>query len=201
MSQKSENSSNGNSFQLTGGDGGSLEMPRLKGTIGPDVVDIRRLYSELGCFTYDPGFVATASCSSELTYIDGEEGILLHRGYPIQQLAENSTFPEVAYLLLNGELPSAKELADFEDDLKRYSMIHDQLTRLFSGFRRDAHPMAIMVGVVGALSAFYHDSLDINDPQHRMVASYRLIAKMPTIAAMAYKYSIGQSRSCTRVTR
>ena len=192
MAQKSESPTNGNDFLLSSGGGDSLDLPRLQGTIGPDVVDIRRLYSDLGCFTYDPGFVATASCASRLTYIDGEEGILLHRGYPIQQLAENSTFPEVAFLLLNGELPGAQELSDFENALKRYSMIHDQLTRLFSGFRRDAHPMAIMVGVVGALSAFYHDSLDIDDPRHRMVASYRLIAKMPTIAAMAYKYSIGQ---------
>ncbi|MCE2493693.1 MAG: citrate (Si)-synthase [Alphaproteobacteria bacterium] len=192
MAQKSESPTNDDDFLLTSGDTASLDLPRLKGTIGPDVIDIRRLYSDLGCFTYDPGFVATASCSSELTYIDGEEGVLLHRGYPIQQLAENSTFTEVAFLLLNGELPNATELSDFESDLKHHSMIHDQLIRLFSGFRRDAHPMAIMVGVVGALSAFYHDSLDINDPQHRMVASYRLIAKMPTIAAMAYKYSIGQ---------
>ena len=192
MAQNSENSTNQDNFQLTSGGDSSLDLPRLKGTIGSDVVDIRRLYSELGCFTYDPGFVATASCSSELTYIDGEQGILLHRGYPIQQLAANSTFTEVAYLLLNGELPNSSELSNFEGQLSNYSMIHDQLTRLFSGFRRDAHPMAIMVGVVGALSAFYHDSLDINDPQHRMVASYRLIAKMPTIAAMAYKYSIGQ---------
>ncbi len=192
MARKLESPTNGNDFLLSSGGGDSLDLPRLQGTIGPDVVDIRRLYSDLGCFTYDPGFVATASCASRLTYIDGEEGILLHRGYPIQQLAENSTFPEVAFLLLNGELPSARELSDFENALKRYSMIHDQLTRLFSGFRRDAHPMAIMVGVVGALSAFYHDSLDIDDPRHRMVASYRLIAKMPTIAAMAYKYSIGQ---------
>lgn len=192
MARKLESPTNGNDFLLSSGGGDSLDLPRLQGTIGPDVVDIRRLYSDLGCFTYDPGFVATASCASRLTYIDGEAGILLHRGYPIQQLAENSTFPEVAFLLLNGELPSARELSDFENALKRYSMIHDQLTRLFSGFRRDAHPMAIMVGVVGALSAFYHDSLDIDDPRHRMVASYRLIAKMPTIAAMAYKYSIGQ---------
>ena len=192
MAQKSESPTNDDDFLLTSGDMASLNLPRLKGTIGPDVIDIRRLYSDLGCFTYDPGFVATASCSSELTYIDGEAGVLLHRGYPIQQLAENSTFTEVAFLLLNGELPNATELSDFESDLKHHSMIHDQLIRLFSGFRRDAHPMAIMVGVVGALSAFYHDSLDINDPQHRMVASYRLIAKMPTIAAMAYKYSIGQ---------
>ena len=192
MDRKSENPTNGDDFLLSSGGGDPLGLPRIQGTIGPDVVDIRRLYSDLGCFTYDPGFVATASCASRLTYIDGEKGILLHRGYPIQQLAENSTFTEVAYLLLNGELPSAGELADFESALKRYGMIHDQLTRLFSGFRRDAHPMAIMVGVVGALSAFYHDSLDIDDPHHRMVASYRLIAKMPTIAAMAYKYSIGQ---------
>lgn len=192
MAQKSEKPTNDNDFLLTSGDSESLVLPRLKGTIGPDVIDIRRLYAELGHFTYDPGFVATASCSSELTYIDGEEGILLHRGYPIQQLAEKSTFTEVSYLLLNGELPNTAELAKFEGQLKNYSMIHEQLTRLFNGFRRDAHPMAIMVGVVGALSAFYHDSLDINDPQHRMVASYRMIAKMPTIAAMAYKYSIGQ---------
>src|SRR6195952_5773004 len=143
-------------------------------------------------FTYDPGFTSTASCESALTYIDGDEGVLLHRGYPIGQLAEESSFMEVSYLLLNGELPSAKELSDFSYTISRHTMLHEQLATFYRGFRRDAHPMAVMCGVVGALSAFYHDSTDINDPHQRMIASHRLIAKMPTIAAMAYKYTIGQ---------
>ena len=164
----------------------------LDGTVGPEVVDIRKLYGETGMFTYDPGFTSTASCESAITYIDGEKGILLHRGYPIDQLAEQSTFMEVAYLLLHGELPTQDELDDFTYTISRHTMVHEQLATFYRGFRRDAHPMAIMCGVVGALSAFYHDSTDITDPEQRMIASHRLIAKMPTIAAMAYKYSLGQ---------
>ena len=162
------------------------------GTIGPDVIDIRKLYASTGAFTFDPGFMSTAACESGLTYIDGDEGVLLHRGYPIGQLAEQSSFMEVSYLLLNGELPSKDELATFSRTISRHTMLHEQLATFYRGFRRDAHPMAIMCGVVGALSAFYHDSTDIADPHQRMVASHRLIAKMPTIAAMAYKYSMGQ---------
>ncbi len=162
------------------------------GSLGPDVIDIRKLYANTGAFTFDPGFMSTASCESGLTFIDGDEGVLLHRGYPIGQLAEHSSFMEVAYLLLNGELPSQDELSGFTRTISRHTMIHEQLSTFYRGFRRDAHPMAIMCGVVGALSAFYHDSTDIADPHQRMVASHRLIAKMPTIAAMAYKYSIGQ---------
>ena len=172
--------------------GGEFEYPVLKGSVGPDVIDIRKLYGQTGLFTYDPGFTSTASCESALTYIDGDEGVLLHRGYPIGQLAENSSFMEVSYLLLNGELPSAKELADFSYTISRHTMLHEQLNSFYSGFRRDAHPMAVMCGVVGALSAFYHDSTDIADPEHRRISSHRLIAKMPTIAAAAYKYSVGQ---------
>ena len=164
----------------------------INGTMGPQVIDVRKLYANTGMFTYDPGFTSTASCDSGLTYIDGDEGVLLHRGYPIGQLAEQSSFMEVSYLLLNGELPSAKELDEFTRTITRHTMIHEQLTTFYRGFRRDAHPMAIMCGVVGALSAFYHDSTDINDPEQRRIASHRLIAKMPTIAAMAYKYSVGQ---------
>jgi len=162
------------------------------GTIGPDVIDIRKLYASTGAFTFDPGFMSTAACESGLTYIDGDEGVLLHRGYPIGQLAEQSSFMEVSYLLLNGELPSKDQLSTFSRTITRHTMLHEQLATFYRGFRRDAHPMAIMCGVVGALSAFYHDSTDIADPHQRMVASHRLIAKMPTIAAMAYKYSIGQ---------
>ncbi|MBD8677496.1 citrate synthase [Sphingomonas sp. CFBP 13720] len=162
------------------------------GTIGPDVIDIRKHYAQTGTFTYDPGFTSTASCDSALTYIDGDEGVLLHRGYPIGQLAEQSSFMEVAYLLLNGELPSGGELDKFSHTITRHTMLHEQLAGFYRGFRRDAHPMAVMCGVVGALSAFYHDSTDITDPHQRMIASHRLIAKMPTIAAMAYKYSVGQ---------
>ncbi|WP_432265025.1 citrate synthase [Croceicoccus esteveae] len=162
------------------------------GTLGPDVVDIRKLYANTGMFTYDPGFTSTASCDSALTFIDGEEGVLLHRGYPIGQLAEHSSFMEVSHLLLNGELPTREELDDFTYTITRHTMLHDQLRGFYQGFRRDAHPMAIMCGVVGALSAFYHDSTDISDPEHRKISSHRLIAKMPTIAAMAFKYSSGQ---------
>lgn len=169
-----------------------VESPVLKGTVGPDVVDIRKFYGQTGAFTYDPGFTSTASCESKLTYIDGDEGVLLHRGYAIGDLAEHSTFMEVAYLLLNGELPSGDELAKFDTTITRHTMLHEQLATFYRGFRRDAHPMAIMCGVVGALSAFYHDSTEIHDPHQRMIASHRLIAKMPTIAAMAYKYSVGQ---------
>nr|WP_144096791.1 citrate synthase [Croceicoccus sediminis] len=172
--------------------GGEYEFPVKSGTIGPDVVDIGKLYGKSGMFTYDPGFTSTASCDSGLTYIDGEEGVLLHRGYPIGQLAEESSFMEVAYLMLNGELPSKDEYDNFTYTISRHTMLHDQLRGFYQGFRRDAHPMAIMCGVVGALSAFYHDSTDIADPEHRKISSHRLIAKMPTIAAMAYKYSIGQ---------
>ncbi len=168
------------------------EFPVLEGSVGPDVVDIRKLYGTTGKFTYDPGYKSTASCESALTYIDGEEGVLLHRGYPIGQLAENSSFMEVAYLLLNGELPKQQELDDFDYTITRHTMVHDQLRQFYQGFRRDAHPMAIMCGVVGALSAFYHDSTDISDPEQRKIASHRLIAKMPTIAAMAFKYAVGQ---------
>src|SRR5271156_467226 len=171
--------------------GKSIDLPVLGGTIGPKVIDIRKLYGLTGHFTYDPGFMATAACRSSITYIDGDEGILMYRGYPIQELAEKSDFLEVAYLLLNGELPTAKEKAQFVHDITHHTMVHEQLTTFFRGFRRDAHPMAVMCGVVGALSAFYHDSTDINDPRQREIASHRLIAKMPTLAAMAYKYTIG----------
>ena len=172
--------------------GQALDFPVLQGSCGPDVVDIRKMYAQSGAFTFDPGFTSTASCESALTYIDGEEGVLLHRGYPIGQLAENSSFMEVSHLLLNGELPTQDELDDFTYTITRHTMLHDQLRQFYQGFRRDAHPMAIMCGVVGALSAFYHDSTDISDPDHRKISSHRLIAKMPTIAANAYKYSIGQ---------
>jgi citrate synthase len=177
--------------KLTIGDK-SLEYPVMSGSVGPDVIDIRKLYAQTGAFTYDPGFTSTASCDSAITYIDGDQGVLLHRGYPIGQLAEHSSFMEVSYLLLNGELPSADELASFSTTITRHTMLHEQLATFYRGFRRDAHPMAIMCGVVGALSAFYHDSTDITDPYQRMVASHRLIAKMPTIAAMAYQYSVGR---------
>ncbi len=172
--------------------GKDYEFPVLKATTGPDVIDIRKLYAQTDNFTFDPGFTSTASCESDLTFIDGGKGILLHGGYPIGQLAEHSTFMETSYLLLNGELPNKNELETFKATITNHTMLHEQLAKFFSGFRRDAHPMAIMCGVVGALSAFYHDSTDINDPEHRKISSHRLIAKMPTIAAMAYKYSIGQ---------
>ncbi|WP_164114721.1 citrate synthase [Sphingorhabdus sp. Alg239-R122] len=172
--------------------GNEYDMPVLSGSVGPDVVDIRKFYGQTGAFTYDPGFTSTASCESGLTYIDGGEGVLLHRGYPIGQLAEKSSFMEVAYLLLNGDLPDQDEMNDFNYTISRHTMLHEQLMKFYGGFRSDAHPMAIMCGVVGALSAFYHDSTDISDPEHRKISSHRLIAKMPTIAAAAYKYSIGQ---------
>ncbi|MYA88935.1 MAG: citrate (Si)-synthase, partial [Boseongicola sp. SB0662_bin_57] len=173
-------------------DGKEFELPMFSPTCGPDVIDIRGLYSDADVFTYDPGFTSTAACNSTITFIDGEEGILLHRGYPIDQLAEKSHFLEVCYLLLYGELPSADQLEDFEGRVTAHTMLHEQMVNFFRGFRRDAHPMAIMVGVVGAMSAFYHDSTDVNDPWQREVASIRLVAKMPTIAAWAFKYHIGQ---------
>ena len=173
-------------------DGKSIELPILSPTVGPEVIDIRKLYAQGDVFTYDPGFTSTAACDSAITYIDGDKGELLYRGYPIEQLAEKSHYLEVCYLLLNGELPTADELADFETRVTRHTMLHEQVHNFFRGFRRDSHPMATMVGVVGAMSAFYHDSLDITDPWQREVASMRLIAKLPTIAAMAYKYSVGQ---------
>ncbi|MEJ2417805.1 MAG: citrate synthase [Exilibacterium sp.] len=168
-----------------------IEMPVYTGTTGPEVVDVRALTGK-GYFTYDPGFVSTASCESKITYIDGTNGILLHRGYPIEQLAENSDYVETCYLLLNGELPTEKEKAAFVHLITNHTMVHESIADFFKGFRHDAHPMAIMCGVVGALSAFYHDSLDINNPEHRLVSAHRLIAKMPTLAAMCYKHHVGQ---------
>ena len=172
--------------------GSSVELPVIDGSVGPDVLDIRKLFGETGMFTFDPGSGATGSCNSGLTYIDGDKGVLLHRGYPIESLANQSDFLEVAYLLLEGELPNAEQKAEFDNAITRHTMVHEQLSIFYRGFRRDAHPMAIMCGVVGALSAFYHDSTDIQDPTQRTIASRRLIAKIPTLAAMAYKYSLGQ---------
>ena len=173
-------------------DGKTYELPVMSPTLGPSVIDIRKLYAQANVFTYDPGFTSTAACDSSITYIDGDAGELLHRGYPIDQLAANSHYLEVCFLLLYGNLPQATELESFENLVTNHTMIHEQMVHLFRGFRRDAHPMAIMTGVVGAMSAFYHDSTDINDPHQREVASIRLIAKMPTIAAMAFKYTVGQ---------
>ncbi|QJU58808.1 citrate (Si)-synthase [Sphingomonas sp. AP4-R1] len=173
-------------------DGKSFDYTVRSGSTGPDVVDIRKFYADTGAFTYDPGFTSTASCESKITYIDGDQGVLLHRGYPIDQLAEKSSFMEVSYLLLNGELPNQAELDKFTYTINRHTMVHEQIATFYRGFRRDAHPMAIMCGVVGALSAFYPDSTDIGDPEQRKIASHRLIAKIPTLAAMAYKYSVGQ---------
>ena len=173
-------------------DGGSIDFPVLSGSVGPDVVDIRALYGKTGVFTYDPGFLSTASCASTITYIDGDQGVLLYRGYPIEQLAVHCDFLEVCYLLLRGELPNQKQKDDFVAMVTKHTMVHDQINRFFTGFRRDAHPMAVLVGIVGALSAFYHDSLDISDQRHREVAAFRLIAKLPTLVAMAYKYNMGQ---------
>jgi citrate synthase len=170
----------------------TLEMPVYGGTIGPDVFDIRSLYAKTGMFTYDPGFMSTAACQSQITFIDGDQGILLYRGYPIEQLATHCDFLEVCHLLLYGELPNQQKKDKFVWTVTRHTMVHEQLARLFQGFRRDSHPMAVMVGVVGALSAFYHDSLDINNPEHRDISAFRLIAKLPTIVAMAYKYNMGQ---------
>ena len=173
-------------------DGKSVEFPVHSGTIGPDVVDIRSLYAKTGAFTFDPGFMSTGSCMSAITYIDGDKGELMYRGYPIEQLAEHCDFLEVCQLLLTGELPNAKAKDEFAETIANHTMVHEQLIRFYQGFRRDAHPMAVMVGVVGALSAFYHDAMDISDQHHRDISAYRLIAKMPTIVAMAYKYGIGQ---------
>ncbi|KAB8057239.1 citrate (Si)-synthase [Janthinobacterium sp. FT14W] len=170
----------------------SLEFPIYKGTVGPDVIDIRKLYAGSGKFTYDPGFMSTAACNSSITYIDGDKGELLYRGYPIEQLAVNADFMESCYLLLNGELPNAAQKAKFVDTVTKHTMVHEQMQFFFRGFRRDAHPMSVLVGTVGALASFYHDSLDINDPRHREVSAIRLIAKMPTLVAMTYKYSVGQ---------
>jgi citrate synthase len=170
----------------------SVEMPIYKGTVGPDVIDIRKLYGATGKFTYDPGFMSTASCNSSITYIDGDKGELQYRGYPIEQLAVNADFMETCYLLLNGELPNAAEKAKFVDTVTKHTMVHEQMQFFFRGFRRDAHPMSVLVGTVGALASFYHDSLDINDAKQREISAIRLIAKLPTLVAMAYKYSIGQ---------
>ncbi len=169
-----------------------IDMPIYKGTVGPDVIDIRKLYAQTGKFTYDPGFMSTAACNSSITYIDGDKGELLYRGYPIEQLAVNCDFLETCYLLLNGELPNAAENTKFSDTVTKHTMVHEQMQFFFRGFRRDAHPMSVLVGTVGALASFYHDSLDINDPHHREVSAIRLIAKMPTLVAMSYKYSMGQ---------
>ena len=188
-----ENTKENHTFTLTDNKTGeSYELPVLEGSVGPKAIDIRKLYGSTGYFAYDPGFTSTASCSSAITYIDGDQGILQHRGYDIDVLAEHSDYLDVCYLLLHGELPSAAQKNEFDEDITRHTMVHDQLASFFKGFRRNSHPMAIMVGVVGALAAFYHDSTDINDPIQRMTAAHRLIAKMPTIGAMAYKYSIGQ---------
>ena len=172
--------------------GNSVTLPVIDGTVGPDVLDVRKLYGQTGMFTFDPGYGATGSCMSGLTYIDGDEGVLLHRGYEIEELANKSNFLELAYLLLEGELPNAEQKSAFDEAITRHTMVHEQLSNFYRGFRRDAHPMAIMCGVVGAMSAFYHDSTDIHDPMQRMIASRRLIAKIPTLAAMAFKYSLGQ---------
>ena len=170
----------------------SVDFPVLGGTVGPEVIDVRSLYAKTGVFTYDPGFMSTASCRSNITYIDGDEGVLLYRGYPIEQLAETSSFLEVAYLILNGELPNKEELDGFVGIVMKHTMVHEQLSRFYSGFRRDAHPMAVLCGVIGALSAFYHDSIDIYDERSREISAFRLIAKLPTITAMTYKYTMGQ---------
>jgi citrate synthase len=170
----------------------SVDFPVLGGTIGPEVIDVRALYAKTGMFTYDPGYLSTASTRSKITYIDGDEGILLYRGYPIEQLAERCSFLEVAYLILNGELPTKQQLDEFVDIVMHHTMVHEQLSRFYTGFRRDAHPMAVLCGVIGALSAFYHDSIDINDPRSREISAFRLIAKLPTITAMTYKYNVGQ---------
>jgi citrate synthase len=184
--------SNHGKVTLANQDGSAVELELLDGTLGPSVIDIRKLYGDTGRFTYDPGYTSTASCSSKITYIDGEEGVLLHRGYPIEDLATKSDFLEVAYLIMFGELPTASEKTRFVRDVTYHTMVHEQILMLFRGFRRDAHPMAVMIAVVGALSAFYHEDLDIQDPHNRLIARFRLVAKIPTIAAMAYKYSVGQ---------
>jgi citrate synthase len=183
---------NGSLTVTLDGSNRTAKLPLIGGTIGPSVADIRKLYNDLGVFTYDPGYGGTAACESKITYIDGDEGVLLYRGYPIEQLAEKSTFLEVAYLLVNGDLPTASEMAEFEHGVMRHTMLHEQIRSFLNGFRRDAHPMAVMCGTVGALSAFYHDSLDITNPEHRRISAFRLIAKVPTIAAWAHKYNVGQ---------
>jgi len=188
----SDQNSNG-SFTLTDNrNGDSYDLPVLDGSIGPSAIDVRRLYADTDCFTYDPGFTSTGSCKSKITYIDGDKGVLEYRGYAIEDLAEHSDFMEVCYLLLYGELPNEAQKTKFVNDTTYHTMVNEQMHKFIDGFRRDSHPMAVMVGIVGALSAFYHDSLDISNPRHREVASYRMIAKMPTIAAWAYKYSVGQ---------
>ena len=183
-----------NKATLTFSDGSiaPIEMPIYRGTVGPDVIDIRKLYAQTGKFTYDPGFMSTAACNSSITYIDGDKGELLYRGYPIEQLAVKCDFLETCYLLLNGELPNVAQNQKFSDTVTKHTMVHEQMQFFFRGFRRDAHPMSVLVGTVGALASFYHDSLDINDPHHREVSAIRLIAKMPTLVAMSYKYSMGQ---------
>lgn len=170
----------------------TITLDQYSGTLGPNVLDVSSLYKNTGCFTFDPGFMSTASCSSSITFIDGEKGVLLYRGYPIEQLAEKSNYLEVCYLLINGELPNKEQQDEFEKSIKGHTMVNEQLTRFFNGFRRDAHPMSILVGVVGALSSFYHDSLDASNPRHREICAHRLVAKLPTLAAMAYKYNAGQ---------
>lgn len=193
MTHATEATGNAETVTLTdNATGKTYELPVLHGTVGPRVIDVRSLYADSGMFTYDPGYTSTGSCESEITFIDGDAGILMHRGYKIEDLAANCDFMDVCYLLLFGVLPNEEQKAKFERDITNHTMVHEQLIYFYRGFRRDAHPMAVMVGVVGALSAFYHDSTDINDPRQRMIASYRLIAKMPTIAAMAFKYSLGQ---------
>ncbi len=193
MSDKDTSNQTGKTFTLTNDQTGeSWQLPVLDGTCGPSVIDVRKLYAQTGHFTFDPSFTSTGSCKSRITYIDGEEGILMHRGYDIAELASKSNFIEVAYLLLYGDLPSQSEYNEFEHNIKYHTMVHEQLINFFKGFRRDAHPMAIMCGVIGGLSAFYHDSLDIWDPRQREISAHRLIAKIPTIAAMTYKYSLGQ---------
>ena len=181
------------SLTLTDNNKPLCELPVLSGSTGPDVLDVQNLYKQTGMFTYDPGFTSTASCRSAITYIDGEAGVLLYRGYPIEQLAEQCTFIEVCYLLLNGELPNDSEMAEFEYNVTMHTMVHDQVNNFFRGFRRDAHPMAIMVAVVGALSAFYHDAMDIHSKEDRQGCAIRLIAKVPTIVAMCHKYSSGDA--------
>ena len=187
---ESKVASNGSATVTVGGK--EVTLPVLKGSVGPDVVDIRKLYGEADVFTFDPGFTSTASCESQITYIDGDKGVLLYRGYPIEQLAEHSTFLEVCYLLLNGELPTAHELESFTYTITHHTMVHDQFDRFFQGFRRDAHPMAIMVSAIGALSAFYHDSTNVHDRKQQEISAHRMIAKVPTIAARAFKYAVGQ---------
>jgi len=177
---------------LTYGEGKTVEFPLMRGTVGPDVIDIRSLYGKTGMFTYDPGFLSTASCQSSITYIDGDKGELLYRGYPIEQLAAHCDFLETCYLLLNGELPTPAQKKTFVTTVTQHTMVHEQMQFFLRGFRRDAHPMAVLTGLVGAMSAFYHDSLDINNPHDREISAMRLIAKMPTLVAMSYKYSLGQ---------